>query len=1126
MNTDTQFLYKALGIYLEAMRKFAVDFLEKNDPNIPWELQYENSFDNQGRADWQKIVDKAKRDGGSTINKIDFSNLKYFAIHYKKLLIPVFGDVNKINNFIGNLYGLNEARNKCQHYDYMADDEIEHAFSCMKMTAIALKMTDLRDEIDKYLNQWKNPQTAAPTAEQQTTPAPAPTVAAASANALLPSWFNVVKPHYDILNGVLDESIFAANLNEVASATGPEVYTNASMFFEKTFVTAGLREIANRVVLALNGEQTENRVISLQTGFGGGKTHTLISLYHIAKSGNNILNFPSCEQMMNDGVKPNFNKSNVCVFTNNTTDIVQGREVEDGIKIYTLWGEIAYQLGGKSAYEKIRENDVKRTAPTSTIMKPILEQAAPALILIDELADYCSKATSHKVGSGTLFNQTTSFVQTLTEVVSQVPKCVLIATLPASAREIANSAVGQEVLATLETRIVRVGSSVKPVEDEEIFEVVRRRLFEPFTDYTSIDLVANKYKKMYENYGHNVPDEARTVAYAAKIKRSYPFHPELIDMFRLRWGEDHRFQRTRGVLRLLASIVQDLWKRRSSLTGTQALIQTSDVCFENLNTLSGTVTSLMGANWETVMHADVYGTSSNAYKKDNEDVASNLCKYRITQGLAATLLMASVGGGQRKGMDLKQLKLCVMKPASFNHNDVDGAMNNFGQVAHYLYSSNIGGIYYWFQSKPNINILINEAASDITTDDKNAEILRRLKSVNWGMSNWKVLVAPSTDVPEQQQLTLIVLSPQYAVSAGNIPSKVSRFIKDIALKRGNSDRVYRNTILYLTCSEAGLGVLHEKIQKYLACDKTLNDYGGQVEKEQKEEILSRKKNVEKELNGALVNAYNTVIKYSVKDDIETYELKEFATDFAVQISNNLTKEMKENEWVVDMIGRGQLSKHNLFPTIDTPIQVCKIGDAFLRFDDKPKLFSLDAVKNSVLKYCSDGLFNVAVIVDGVMKNVYHQQTIPYFDVKEETYWLVDPSVAMPAPTPTPTSTTNPTPAPPSTPGTPAAPTNPATPTSPTTPVTPTPPTTPSTPTATPTPTVRVINKVVISGEVPLEQWTQLFTSFVNPLKNNNLKIQVNFTASTTALNELTDISATYRSIKESASQLGMDFSEE
>ena len=145
-----------------------------------------------------------------------------------------------------------------------------------------------------------------------------------------------------------------------------------------------------------------------------------------------------------------------------------------------------------------------------------------------------------------------------------MPQCVLIATLPASATEVASSEIGQQILSSLENRIVRVGTGIKPVDDEEIFEVVRRRLFENVGNPDTIEQVLTRYKNTYHNRRSDLPAEADRIEYINKMRKAYPFHPELIDMFRLKWGNDPHFQRTRGVLRLLASIVKDLWSRRGS----------------------------------------------------------------------------------------------------------------------------------------------------------------------------------------------------------------------------------------------------------------------------------------------------------------------------------------------------------------------------------------------------------------------------------------------------------------------------------------------------------------------------------------------------------------------------------
>ena len=188
----------------------------------------------------------------------------------------------------------------------------------------------------------------------------------------IPSWFNCVTPQFDILNNKLDESVFAANLGDVMMGTGNEIYLDPKQFFKKTYVTNGLRNIATRVVQALNGGVTENRVISLQTGFGGGKTHALISLYHIVKNGAALNDVLIEANVLAKGLMPTFDNAKIAVFTNNTNDVAQGRTVAEGFVIHTLWGEIAYQLGGVEAYKTIEKNDVDGIAPSKELITPIL----------------------------------------------------------------------------------------------------------------------------------------------------------------------------------------------------------------------------------------------------------------------------------------------------------------------------------------------------------------------------------------------------------------------------------------------------------------------------------------------------------------------------------------------------------------------------------------------------------------------------------------------------------------------------------------------------------------------------------------------------------------------------------
>lgn len=1090
-------IHKALGIFLDAMRPFVVSFLQQHFPNEPWEGLFFSRLKSARQTTWNQAM-RAQGENQSCMYFIDYNNLPDFAIGFKRELGSDFENPDKANKFISYLQELKDIRNKCNHYQALDNEEIEGAYLYIKQAAKLMKMDELVTEIDNIKGQ-----TQTMVQPIVSTPHPSTTTRVnVREDAPIPAWFTNVYPHYDIRNGALDESVFAANISEVALGIGQEVYSNPTMFFEKTYITAGLRDIANRVIRALNGEESENRVVSLQTGFGGGKTHTLISLFHIAKAGRSLLNSAYTANLLQEGVTPDFENAKVAVFTNNTTDVVQGRTTDEGITIYTLWGELAYQLGGVEGYNKVRANDENRTAPTSSIFKPILKQNTPSLILIDELADYCNKANGTIVGKGTLYTQTVSFLQTLTESVAAVPKCVLIATLPASATEVASSDIGQQILSSLENRIVRVGTGVKPVDDEEIFEVVRRRLFENVGNPEVIEQVLARYKNTYHNRRSDLPVEADRIEYINKMRKAYPFQPELIDMFRLKWGNDSRFQRTRGVLRLLASIIKDLWNRRGSLSGSQALIHTSDVNLANLPTLTGTITSLMGSQWETVMHADIIGTSSNAYKIDNEDPQSNTCKYSLAQGIATTLLMGSICCTQSKGLSIEQLKLCMLRPSAFQHSEINNALNKLEQVAYYLYATNVGTKNYWFQAKPNINILINSAKSEITANDVKAEILKRLNSQINGNSKLRVLINPSSDVPEQKSLTLVVLGPDYATQANSISKKVQNFVEQIATKKGTIQRIFRNTIFYLTCSENQLGLLQSKLTEYLACERVQQEYSGQLDADQKRDIVDKKNDANTQANTQLISVYNIAMRYSVTDGLEAIELHDFARDIQTQITEKLMDAIIEEEWLIRSIGVGTLKANRLYPTVDTPINVTALYEAFLQYDDKPMITSRDAVVNTIQKYCYNGEFNVAFGEEGNYSRIYHREDVFGLNIEDRQYWLVDKSILPKREEPT-------------QPETPFI-SNEESVTDGSTEQT----------SETPTVYVRKFKSIKVSGKVPVEQWTQLFSSFIVPLNQNNLEIEVSFKAKSTSAKPLDESTQIYKVVKESAQQLGLKLEEE
>ncbi len=1037
--------------------------------------------------------DEALRNGSKPMGLLDYPHFKHFAIKYKEQLKADFGrKTGDLPNWLGEIY---EVRNKVAHYnDAIEEDEATKTWIHMRTIARLLKMSELEEELNN-LEAAKEQKSLVKTE-----------VINASQLAEKP-WFRLVQPHLDIRQGRLDESVFAANLAEVALGNGREIYNNPVVFFSKTYFTAGLKSIAKTVLKGLNGkEDAENRVISLQTGFGGGKTHTLISLFHLCKWGKGAATSPFATELLQFAGTPEFESANIAVFTNTTNDAANGRHVEAGVHIQTIWGELAYQLGGKESYEIIRKNDEQLIAPAG-LFKQVLEKCKPALILIDELADYCVKASARKAGDSSLADQTISFMQELTEAVAGTNNCVAVITLPASPQEVGNTPQAQAILSSLQKRVSRVGADTQPVADDEIFEVIRRRLFEDIGDKNTIEAIATKYSDLYQQFWTELPTHAAKTEYKQRIVKSYPFHPELIDVFRIRWASHHDFQRTRGVLRLLASIVSDLWQRQQSLSGGNLLIHSGVVNFANLDAMSGQLKKLYGNGYDAVITADVAGGGSNAFKIDSNE--NEYGQWYLTQAISSVILMNSFGSdGANKGISVAELKLHLLTPEGFNHNNINGALNKLESVAHYLYYAQSGGSgkRYWFHTKPNINILINQAKGDIKENDVTAEIIKRIEEKRKQIQFFNVLVNPSEDIPEQMKPTLIILSPNYFANPNQINGQTKPLIERIATKKGNSERIYRNTLLFLVCSEIGLGQLQSSIREYLACQKINQDYQGQLEQDQRNDLKRRMEDASKQSETSLVAAYSIIVKYSVKNGIDKLVIKQFKDTLDNQINGNLISELKEEEWLLDSVGLGTLRANQLLPTPQQSIKAKDIYEAFIRFDDKPMITGIEAIQKSLLKYCYNNEFCIATGDGTNFTKYFLGENVPFFDVSDVTYWLMDKSL-KPLPTlpvvdeiETNTAINNVVDEP-----SPASIANGL------------------------TEILQVqksIKSVTISGKVPFEQYTQLFTSFIMPLAQNNIEIEIKIKGKSTQAKPISENSQEYKIIKESAKQLGLSFDEE
>jgi hypothetical protein len=812
--------------------------------------------------------------------------------------------------------------------------------------------------------------------------------------AALKNWFEIALPHADIREGRLDESVFAANIWAVRQEAAPTTYLDPEAFFGKTYLTGGLSRILQKVARALTGSaDAGDRIISLQTAFGGGKTHTQVALFHLARHPEILRASPACREIRDAlGSLIPQERCPTAVFTNQTCDATQGRDTPEGVHTRTLWGELALQLGGVELYRRIEANDQGRAVPQG-LFADILRQVAPCLILLDEMADYCVGALAVSVGQATLADQTISFVQQLTEAAAQVPGAVIGATLPASHLEVASSDKGQEILSRLEKRFGRMSAYLKPVSDEEITEVVRRRLFERLGEPADHAQVADAYVKLYQQHKQEVPPEATKAGYREKLLAAYPFHPSLIDTFYLRWGSHNDFQRTRGVLRLLASIVGDLWQQRQTTKQSQPLIQPAHIRW-TVDALRASLTRLWGATYHSVVAADVIGDKANAVALD-EERGRGYADERVSQGVAAAVLLGSFGGqGERAGFSSKEVRLCVSRP-DLNWGYTDGALLALEDRAFYLHNASAGslGKRYWFGTKPTLTKLLVQYRGQFAGQDFDAEIidtlLRQVKGLKAEPATWKVLVNPPADLPEQKSLALLILPPDCVWSEeGQLWGGARNRVQELSEKCGSKDRLYRNTLLFLLPNQRGLNRLRKELREVAALEAVKRDYASQLDPDQLDDLkqkLSKQKEAVAEVIGA---AYPHAARVDGQQ-VAVCNIPEIGNSLSDHLLAVCRQVTDEEEWVLRKVGSVTLQRTGMVPK-EGGIRVKDAVEAFLRYTDKPMISAADAVVQGLSQACKDRVIGIGRGVSPEKLQAKKCGEYVAIDRAEEGVWIIPP----------------------------------------------------------------------------------------------------------------------------------------
>ena len=470
-------------------------------------------------------------------------------------------------------------------------------------------------------------------------------------------WREIAVPHADVLEGTFLQSEFAADITAVRNGKATREYQDPGAFFRRTFITEGMRLLLIQVAQRLNAKGGEP-VIQLQTAFGGGKTHTMLAVYHLTTRKCPLADLDGIPALIDQAGLMDVPQARVAVLDGGAH--APGQPWKHGKQsIRTLWGELAWQLGGEDAFALVKESDLTGTSPGKEILKTLLETYAPCVVLIDELVAYVRQFQEGQPLSGGSFDSNLSFTQALTEAAKLVPNAILLASLPESEVE-AGSQRGVAALRALEKAFGRVQALWKPVATEEAFEIVRRRLFDPVRDEKARQTVCRAFADAYVAEGAKLPNETQEARYYDRLLQAYPIHPEVFDRLYEDWTTIDGFQRTRGVLKLMAKVIHRLWKDDNKdlmiLPGSLPLYDGGS---------RNELTYYLPAGWDPVVEKDIDGDRSET--RELEDKEPRFGAVNAARRVARTIFLGSAPSSVatktgNRGLDRARILLGCFQP--------------------------------------------------------------------------------------------------------------------------------------------------------------------------------------------------------------------------------------------------------------------------------------------------------------------------------------------------------------------------------------------------------------------------------------------------------------------------------
>jgi hypothetical protein len=676
----------------------------------------------------------------------------------------------------------------------------------------------------------------------------------------LPTVFDTCEPREDVLKGTIADADFAADLAKVIRGIASDDYQKPDRFFSNTYPTEGLKNLLRNVLARLTGEGSAAAIFRLDTSYGGGKTHGLIALTHAANGMKGVAN-------VSEFVDPKFvpkTKIRIAAFDGENADPANGRSMGDGVLAHTPWGELAYSLAGKAGYDRVRKSDETHTAPGAETLAELFG-GEPSLILLDELSVYLRKARNlHGTAAG---EQLSAFLTSLFKAAESNPRVSLVYTLAIGKEGKSGDAYSAEnqfiadKMAEAESISARKATLLNPTEDHETVHVLLRRLFRKI-DATKAAPVIEAYRSLWLTNKDVLSSDATHPETSTAFRASYPLHPEVMETLTTKTATLNNFQRVRGMLRLLARTIAQLWDTKPG--GATAIhLHHIDLGFEPIR--QEIFTKLGRTEFIPAVNHDIAGGTKKplAVELDEKHYAG-LAPY--TTYTARTVFIHSLAfNDQLKGLSSERLRFSVVGPA-FDLSFIDAAWKRFQGESSYL--DDRPGVPLRFLAEANLTQVIRREETNVDSAQARAELNDRIKTIFGGTTGSVFEMIPFPAAPGEVDDDLGNGRPRLAVMAydgtavGSTVEAVPELITRIFERKGSDGvglRSLRNHLVFVVADETRIEEMRKKVVRRLALRELIKpDRIAELADHQQRKVRELEQKSEMEVATAIQQCYRHI----------------------------------------------------------------------------------------------------------------------------------------------------------------------------------------------------------------------------------------------------------------------------